>query len=87
MPYYLFETKNKNKKTKQKNKKKQKQKTKTKTKAKKKTETKNLMWDESKASHVQGKLEVFYLWGPVASGVLLRLYGLGLWPDDPIRGC
>ena len=52
MPYYLFETKNKNKKKKQK---------KTKTKAKTKTETKNLMWDESRASHVRGKLEVFYL--------------------------
>ena len=27
------------------------------------------------------------MWGPVVSRVLLRLYGLGLWPNDPIRGC
>ena len=26
------------------------------------------------------------LWGPVISGVLLRLYGMGLLPNDPIRG-
>ena len=26
------------------------------------------------------------MWGPVISGVLLRLYGLGLQPNDPIRG-
>ena len=28
----------------------------------------------------------FFLWGPVISGVLLRLYGMGLRPNDPIRG-
>ena len=28
----------------------------------------------------------YILWGPVISGVLLRLYGLGLRPTDPIRG-
>ena len=27
------------------------------------------------------------MWGPVISGVLLRPYGLGLWPNDLIRGC
>ena len=27
------------------------------------------------------------MWGPVFSKVLLRLYGLGLWPNDLIRGC
>ena len=27
------------------------------------------------------------MWGPVISEVLLRLYGLGLWPNDPIWGC
>ena len=27
------------------------------------------------------------MWVPVISGVLLRLYELGLWPNDPIRGC
>ena len=26
------------------------------------------------------------LWGPVASKVLFRLNGLGLWPNNPIRG-
>ena len=26
------------------------------------------------------------LWGPVISSVLLRLYGMGLRPNDPIRG-
>ena len=26
------------------------------------------------------------LWGPVASRVLFRLNGLGLWPNDPVRG-
>ena len=26
------------------------------------------------------------MWGPVISGVLLRLYGMGLRPNDPIRG-
>ena len=26
------------------------------------------------------------MWGPVASGVLFRLNGLGLWHNDPIRG-
>ena len=26
------------------------------------------------------------MWGPVVSGVLLRLNGLGLWPNDPIQG-
>ena len=25
------------------------------------------------------------MWGPVASGVLFRLNGPGLWPNDPIR--
>ena len=29
----------------------------------------------------------YYLWGPVASGVLFRLNGLGLWPNDPVQGC
>ena len=28
----------------------------------------------------------FFLWGPVISGVLLRLYGMGLRPNDPIWG-
>ena len=27
------------------------------------------------------------MWRPVISGVLLRLYGLDLWPNDPIQGC
>ena len=27
-----------------------------------------------------------YLWGPIISGVLFRLNGLGLWPNDPVRG-
>ena len=27
------------------------------------------------------------MWRPVFSGVLLRLYGLDLWPNDPIQGC
>ena len=27
------------------------------------------------------------MWGPVISGVLLRPYGLGLWPNDLIQGC
>ena len=31
-------------------------------------------------------LTVNILWGPVASGVLFRLNGLGLWPNDPVRG-
>ena len=26
------------------------------------------------------------MWGPIISGVLFRLNGLGLWPNDPIRG-
>ena len=26
------------------------------------------------------------LWGPVISGVLFRRNGLGLWPNDPVRG-
>ena len=26
------------------------------------------------------------MWGPVVLRVLLRLYGLGLWPNDSIRG-
>ena len=26
------------------------------------------------------------MWGPVVSGVLFGLNGLGLWPIDPIRG-
>ena len=26
------------------------------------------------------------MWGPVVSGVLFRLNGLSLWPNDPIRG-
>ena len=26
------------------------------------------------------------MWGPVISGVLFRLNGLGLWPNDPVRG-
>ena len=26
------------------------------------------------------------MWGPVASRVLFRLNGLGLWPNDPVRG-
>ena len=26
------------------------------------------------------------LWGLVISGVLLRLYGMGLWPNDLILG-
>ena len=25
--------------------------------------------------------------GPVISGVLFRLNGLGLWPINPVRGC
>ena len=25
--------------------------------------------------------------GPIVSGVLLKLYGLGLWPNDLIQGC
>ena len=28
----------------------------------------------------------YYLWGPVASGVLFRLNGLGLWPNDLVQG-
>ena len=28
-----------------------------------------------------------YLWGPVVSGVLCGLNGLGLWPIDPIQEC
>ena len=27
------------------------------------------------------------MWGPVISGVLLRLYWMGLRPNDPVRGC
>ena len=27
------------------------------------------------------------LWGPVVYEVLLKLYGQGLWPNGPIRGC
>ena len=27
------------------------------------------------------------MWGSVISEVLLRLYGLGLWPNNPIQGC
>ena len=27
-----------------------------------------------------------YMWGPVVYEALLRLYGLSLWPNDPIRG-
>ena len=30
---------------------------------------------------------IYYMWVPVISGVLLRPYELGLWPNDPIRGC
>ena len=26
------------------------------------------------------------MWGPVVSGVLFRLNGLDLWPNDPVRG-
>ena len=26
------------------------------------------------------------MWGPIISGVLFRLNGLGLWPNNPIRG-
>ena len=26
------------------------------------------------------------MWGPVVSGVLFRFNGLGLWPNDPVRG-
>ena len=26
------------------------------------------------------------MWGPVISGVLFRLNGQGLWPNDPVRG-
>ena len=26
------------------------------------------------------------MWGPVVSGVLFRLNGLGLWPNDPVQG-
>ena len=26
------------------------------------------------------------MWGPVISGVLFRLNGLGLWPNDPVQG-
>ena len=26
------------------------------------------------------------MWGPIISGVLFRLNGLGLWPNDPVRG-
>ena len=29
---------------------------------------------------------LYILWGPVASRVLFRLNGLGLWPNDPVRG-
>ena len=27
-----------------------------------------------------------FLWGPIISGVLFRLNGPGLWPNDPVRG-
>ena len=27
------------------------------------------------------------MWGQVISKVLFRLNGLGLWPNDPVRGC
>ena len=27
------------------------------------------------------------MWGPITSGVLLGINGLGLWPNDPVRGC
>ena len=27
------------------------------------------------------------MWGPVASEVMFRLNGLGLWPNDPVQGC
>ena len=27
------------------------------------------------------------MWGPIISGVLFGLNGLGLWLMDPIRGC
>ena len=27
------------------------------------------------------------MWGSVISEVLLRLYGLSLWPNNPIQGC
>ena len=26
------------------------------------------------------------MWGPIVYKVLLSLYGLGLWPNGPIRG-
>ena len=26
------------------------------------------------------------MWGPIISRVLFRLNGLGLWPNDPVRG-
>ena len=32
------------------------------------------------------KISLQSLWEPVISGVLLRLYGMGLRPNDPIRG-
>ena len=32
------------------------------------------------------KVLIYKLWGPVISRVLFRLNGLGLWPNDPIRG-
>ena len=37
--------------------------------------------------HIYIYIYILYLWGPVVSGVLFRLNGLGLWPNDPVRGC
>ena len=33
------------------------------------------------------KKNLYNMWGPVASGVLFRLNGLGLWPNGPVREC
>ena len=30
--------------------------------------------------------KTLFMWGPVISRVLLRLYGMGLQPNDPNRG-
>ena len=32
-----------------------------------------------------GKKNLYNMWGPVASGVLFRLNGLGTWSNDPVR--
>ena len=39
------------------------------------------------SSILRAAFDEIELWGPIIFGVLLRLYGLGLWPNDLIREC